>query len=500
MTFNSYVFLFVFLPSVIAVYSLLRETRYVNWFLAAASLMFYGFAGPIYLVPLLFTCVFDYIIGQLIDPDRRNEYRKSLFILSLVVQLGLLATLKYAGWLAGVVNDVAPWFGLAVSLPALSLILPPGISFYTFHTISYTTDIYWGKFKPHNRLIDYVTFVAFFPQLVAGPIARASNLLPQLAAKRPPITWAQAESATWLICWGLYKKIVLADNFGQLTALIGDRLTPGDVQGGMGLLFAYAFAGQIYCDFSAYTDIARGVAKLFNIELIRNFATPYFAASPADFWRRWHISLWRLVRSYLYDPMVVRALRKRAARGLPISSEALSSPVPLLTVFVWPTLLTMSLLGLWHGAGFGFVVFGLYHGVLLVAYRVFHIEENIIRFLGRRLGTVVAIVLMFHLVCLGWILFRASDPQLFPAFASIGALMSGRVMEWPLLRDFGYGLILYGLPLFLTEPFAFRKGKEFVDLYDDWSWPAKTLAYIFVFYGIVMLGAREQSEFIYFRF
>jgi hypothetical protein len=160
----------------------------------------------------------------------------------------------------------------------------------------------------------------------------------------------------------------------------------------------------------------------------------------------------------------------------------------------------MFLGGLWHGAGFGFVAWGLYHGVLLVAYRVLHIEENIIRFLGRRVGAVVAIVLMFHLVCLGWIFFRASDTQVFPAIASIGALMSGRIMEWPLLRDFGYGLIFYGLPLFLTEPFAFRKGKEFVDLYDDWSWPTKTLAYIFVFYGVVMFGAREHSEFIYFRF
>ena len=480
MTFNSYVFLFVFLPAVLVIYSALRETPYVNWFLSAASLVFYGFAGPIYLVPLLFTCVLDYIVGRLIDPERRNEYRKPLFILSLVIQLGLLATLKYAGWLAGVANDAGKWFGLAVTLPAIALILPPGISFYTFHTISYTADIYRAKFKPHNSLIDYITFVAFFPQLVAGPIARASALLPQLAAKRPPITWAQAESAMWLICWGLYKKITLADNFGQLTALIGERLTPENAQPGMGLLFAYAFAGQIYCDFSAYTDIARGVAKLFNVELTRNFLTPYFAASPADFWRRWHISLSTWMRDYLYIPLGgERHGRLKTLRNLTI---------------------TMFLGGLWHGAGFGFIVWGLYHGVLLVAYRVFHIEENIVRFLGRRVGAVVAIVLMFHLVCVGWIFFRASDTQIFPALASIGALLTGRIMEWPLLRDFGYGILIYALPLLLTEPFAYRKDKEFVDLYDGWSWPAKTLAYIFVFYGVVMLGARQQSEFIYFRF
>jgi alginate O-acetyltransferase complex protein AlgI len=480
MTFNSYAFLFVFLPGTIIIYSLLRETRFVNWFLSAASLLFYGFAGPIYLIPLVFTCIFDFIISRLIDPDRRHEYRKPLFISSLCIQLGLLAVLKYAGWLAGVANNLSAWLALGISLPALSLILPPGISFYTFHTISYTADIYRAKFKPHNSLIDYVTFVAFFPQLVAGPIARASNLLPQLAAKRPPITWQQAESATWLICWGLFKKITLADNFGQLVGLIGERLTPEQARGGMGLLFAYAFAGQIYCDFSAYTDIARGVAKLFNVELTRNFLTPYFASSPADFWRRWHISLSTWLRDYLYIPLGgERHGRIKTLRNLAI---------------------TMFLGGLWHGAGFGFIIWGLYHGLLLVAYRVLRIEENILLVFGKYAGKLIAALLMFHLVCFGWIFFRATDTQIVPAISSIGALLAGNVMEWPLLRDFGYGLLLYGLPVLLTESVAYRKEKEFVDLYEDWSWPTKAMLYILVFYAVVIFGARQQSEFIYFRF
>src|ERR1041385_2009410 len=468
MTFNSYVFLFVFLPSVLAVYSALRETRYVNWFLCAASLVFYAFAGPIYLVPLLFTCVFDYIIGRLIDPDRRNEYRNTLFILSLVAQLGLLATLKYAGWLAAVVNDAAPWFGLAVSLPALSLILPPGISFYTFHTISYTADIYRSKFKPHNSFIDYVTFVAFFPQLVAGPIARASTLLPQLAAKRPPITWAQAESATWLICWGLYKKIVLADNFGQLTALIGERLTPGDVQGGMGLLFAYAFAGQIYCDFSAYTDIARGVAKLFNVELTRNFLTPYFATSPTDFWRRWHISLSTWLRDYLYIPLGgEREGRLKTLRNLTI---------------------TMFLGGLWHGAGFGFIVWGLYHGALLVLYRLLPIDDFLRRHF-RRAGHALAALVMFAFVCIGWMFFRAPSGDLLPLFASLAS--------WP---PFSLRLLLLGAVVLATDFAGYRRGVEFVDLYPSAPWWLRGLLLVAAFYGIVFFGAVEQNEFIYFQF
>jgi alginate O-acetyltransferase complex protein AlgI len=480
MTFNSYEFLFLFLPCAIIIYSLVRETRFVNWFLSAASLLFYGFAGPLYLIPLLFTCIFDFIVGRLIDPDKRHEYRNLLFILSLCVQLGLLAVLKYAGWLAGVFNDLAPWLALGMSLPTFSLILPPGISFYTFHTISYTADVYRARFKPHNSLIDYVTFVAFFPQLIAGPIARASSLLPQVAARRPPITWAGAEVAVWLICWGLFKKITLADNFGQLTGLIGEQLTPGAVQGGMGLLFAYAFAGQIYCDFSAYTDIARGVANLFNIELTRNFLTPYFAMSPADFWRRWHISLSTWLRDYLYIPLGgERHGRIKTLRNLVI---------------------TMLLGGLWHGAGFGFVVWGLYHGLLLIVYRVFRVEENILLVFGKHAGRAVAILLMFHLVCFGWIFFRATDAQVLPAVTSIGALLVGKVMEWSVLRDFGYGLLLYGLPLLLTESIAYRKEREFVDLYEHWSWPKKAIIYVLLFYGVVMFGARVQSEFIYFRF
>jgi alginate O-acetyltransferase complex protein AlgI len=478
--FNSFPFLIFFLPTVYIVYRSLLGTRFVNYWLCAASLFFYASSGIWYLLPLLFTCIFDFIVGRLIDPELRFRHRHGLFAASVTIQIGLLAIFKYYDWLSGDWNAFVQSAGFSLLLPAHTFFLPPGISFYTFHTISYTADIYRGRFKPHDSLIDYVTFVAFFPQLVAGPIARASDLLPQFAAKRPPITAAQWEAALWLIAWGLFKKVVLADNFSHLVGVAEAGIKPTNVVPGAGLLFAYAFAGQIYCDFSAYTDIARGVAKLFNIELPRNFRTPYFSMSPSEFWTRWHISLSSWLRDYLYIPLGGnREGRLKTLRNLTI---------------------TMFLGGLWHGAGIGFIIWGLYHGLLLVIYHVGAIEQRILSLLGSRLGRIVAIVLMFHLVCAGWIFFRASGNELLPAFRSIGQLLTGSAPDWQMVKDVGWGLVLFGLPLALTEYAAWRRDVEFVDLYHEWRWLQRSIAYVAIFYALIFFGARLQNEFIYFRF
>ncbi|MBV9221972.1 MAG: MBOAT family protein [Methylobacteriaceae bacterium] len=479
LTFNSFPFLLFFLPGVYLGYRLLLGTRWVNLWLCLASLYFYATSGVYYLIPLLFTCIFDYFVGQKIGPDTNFPYKRVLFVASVSIQIGLLSFFKYYDWLAAGLQPFLSRVGLAFALPIFPFILPPGISFYTFHTISYTADIYRGRFKPHNRLIDYITFVTLFPQLVAGPIARAADLLPQVAARRPPISWPQWETCIWLIAWGLCKKIVMADNLGRLVTLLEPHLAPGSVSPGAGLLFAYCFAGQIYCDFSAYTDIARGVAKLFNIELTRNFLTPYFSSSPTEFWRRWHISLSTWLRDYLYIPLGGdRHGRLKTLRNLGI---------------------TMFLGGLWHGAGVGFIVWGLYHGLLLVAYRVLLIEERILRALGGRLGKAVAVILMFHLVCIGWIFFRATASELLPAFQSI-PLLVGNAPDWRLVIDIGWGMVLFGAPVVITEVLAYRSDAEFVDLYKGWSWPVRSILYVCIFYAIVFFGARQQNEFIYFQF
>ena len=478
LTFNSYEFVFVFLPVVVFGYWALRSTRFVNYWLAAASIFFYATSGLIYLLPLLFTCILDYYVGSRIYALKGGRLRTYLFVGSVAVQLTLLSACKYAGWITFNANAFTTWMGFATIIPVVTLILPPGISFYTFHTISYTADIYRGKFTPHNKLVDYITFVAFFPQLVAGPIARASDLLPQIAAKRPSITWAQAEIAVWLICWGLFKKVTLADNFGHLVELIEPRIQPDNITAGAGLLFAYAFAGQIYCDFSAYTDIARGVAKLFNIELTRNFLTPYFASSPADFWRRWHISLSTWLRDYLYIPLGgERHGRLKTLRNLGI---------------------TMFLGGLWHGAGIGFVIWGIYHGLLLIIYRVAGFERSRSDTEGSILGKAIAVFVMFHLACIGWIFFRATPAELLPAFKSMLGFWD--VVDPNFTSLILWGLALYSIPLCVTEFLGYRRNSEFVDLYANWTWFTKAMVYVSIFYAVVMFGARKQSEFIYFQF
>jgi len=473
MEFNSIPFMLLFVPATFVLYTLSRGTRVANWVLALGSLGIYATVGAIYLVPLLFTCLFDYFVGAFLARSEHAGWRKAAFATSVVVQVGLLCIFKYAGWLSGELNSAASAVGLGIAVAQVSLPLPPGISFYTFHTISYTADIYQRKFKPTGTFVDYVTFVAFFPQLIAGPIARASELLPQVVRNRPAVSPQECERAFTLIAWGLFKKMCLADNLGMIVAQSGEAVmqNPGS---GLGWVYMYAFAAQIYCDFSAYTDIARGLAKLFGIELTRNFLTPYLAHSPSDFWQRWHISLSRWLRDYLYIPLGGNHHgRFQTLRNLTI---------------------TMFLGGLWHGAGFGFVIWGLYHGLLLVLYRVLPIDVLLQRALGR-LGKLIAIILMFNLVCVGWIFFRATPAELWPILAS---LISFPSWQWHGLSL--WGLTLFGLPVVATELIAFRHGVEFVDLLDRLSWPARALLYVSLFYAVLFFAARSQNEFIYFQF
>ncbi len=473
MEFNSIPFMLLFVPATFGLYALARGTRVANWVLAFASLGIYATVGAIYLIPLLFTCLFDYIVGAFLSRSPDSRLRTAAFVVSVAVQLTLLCTFKYVGWLTGELNGLIAVMGLGLAVSPLALPLPPGISFYTFHTISYTADIYQRKFKPTGTFVDYVTFVAFFPQLIAGPIARASELLPQVARRRPAVSPQQCERAFTLIAWGLFKKTCVADNLGLIVAQTGLAAQQSNA-GGLGYIYMYAFAAQIYCDFSAYTDIARGLAKLFGLELTRNFLTPYLSQSPSDFWQRWHISLSRWLRDYLYIPLGGNHHgRLKTLRNLAI---------------------TMFLGGLWHGAGFGFIVWGIYHGLLLILYRLLPIDQLLRQRLGRA-GSILAIILMFNLVSIGWIFFRASSAELWPLFASLTALPS--ITQHVALL---WGLTLFGLPLVVTELMAYWRGVEFVDLLDDLSWPARAVLYVVLFYAVLFLAARSQNEFIYFQF
>jgi len=251
----------------------------------------------------MITSLLDYYVGGRLEQEESRHFRKVLLLISLTANLGLLAFFKYTPWLISSANQGLTAIGIGAVLPALALTLPPGISFYTFQSMSYTIEVYRREMKASRNLVDYLAFVTFWPHLVAGPIMRAKNLLAQLATVRPVISSEDARYAVMLIVWGLSKKIVLADNFGYVVDTIHTQVGQGYVWRGAGLIFMYAFAGQIYCDFSAYTDIARGSAKLIGVDLVRNFHTPYFSASPIEFWRRWHISLSTWLRDYLYIPL-----------------------------------------------------------------------------------------------------------------------------------------------------------------------------------------------------
>jgi alginate O-acetyltransferase complex protein AlgI len=474
MQFNSYSFLFIFLPCMLVIYALFRASRLANWVLLFGSLAVYATVGLIYLAPLVFTCLFDYAAGAYMSTASSEKRRKIVFIMSVAVQLTLLAVFKYAGWLSTELNGLFAFWGLGIAVAPLSLPLPPGISFYTFHTISYTADIYQRKFQRRGNLVNYITFVAFFPQLIAGPIARASELLPQIAAKRPAVSAETAEGAFWLITWGLFKKMCLADNLALITTQASTALGSRPGAGGIGYIFMYAFAAQIYCDFSAYTDIARGIARLFGIELTRNFLTPYFSRSPSEFWQRWHISLSRWLRDYLYIPLGgERHGRWKTLRNLTI---------------------TMFLGGLWHGAGIGFIVWGLYHGLLLVLYRLLPLDQILQKYL-KGVGAALAVFVMFNLVCIGWIFFRASGDAILPLLASLGSLPSAAT-EGALL----WGLVLFATPVVITDTLAYWKGVEFVDLGQRLWWGWRGLTYVAIFYAIVFFASRDQNEFIYFQF
>ena len=345
MLFNSLEFL-LFLPLVFSLYWLMNRRIHLRWqnlFLLLASYVFYGWWDARFLLLIVFSTLVDFFVGQRIDANRANRNcAKRWLLLSLSINLGLLGYFKYANFFID--SWVRAWsgFGVEMNISTLQIILPVGISFYTFQTLSYSIDIYRGKLKPTRDLIAFATFVGFFPQLVAGPIERARDLLPQITQKRR-FNADFAASGLRLMMWGLIKKVVIADTAGRFVdaAYSLDGLSPLAV-----CTAAALFAIQVYGDFSGYSDIAIGTARLFGIRLSTNFRLPFFARDMREFWKRWHISLTSWFTEYVYIPL--GGSRKGKWR----------TQINVLLVFV--------LSGIWHGAGWNFALWGLMHGLLLV--------------------------------------------------------------------------------------------------------------------------------------
>lgn len=477
MTFISFDYLLLFLPIVLGLYYFFRTSAMANVIILVASYIFYGTSGLWFLIPLMITSLLDFYVGLKLSQTESQRWRKVLLVVSLSANLGLLAFFKYTPWLITSINQGLVAAGFSAALPALAVTLPPGISFYTFQTMSYTIEVYRREMKASRDLVSYMAFVTFWPHLVAGPIMRARTLLTQLVTIRPVISTDEAKYALLLISWGLFKKMVLADNFGHIVDRIDGSVKAGLPWPGAGLLFAYAFAGQIYCDFSAYTDIARGSAKLIGVELVRNFHTPYFASSPSDFWRRWHISLSTWLRDYLY---------------IPLGGNRFGKWIEYRNLMV-----TMVLGGLWHGAGVLFIFWGIWHGLLLVLYRVVPIDAFLVRRLGL-LGKWITILLTFHFVCFGWIMFRAQPDTIWPILSSIGHLFQAEDLH--VFYLFGRGVLLLAAIVLVTDYLGYRKDLEFGDLLKDINpyWGAVFAAACY--FGITIFGKREGTEFIYFQF
>jgi alginate O-acetyltransferase complex protein AlgI len=486
MTFVELDYLFVFLPVTVILYLLCRKTTLstfgktsiANVVILSASYYFYGAAVPWYLVPLIITSLIDFVVGIQLSKTEGKSLRKLLLIASLTANLGLLAFFKYTPWLIESFNGGLKWLGAGFILPTLAVTLPPGISFYTFQTMSYTIEVYRREMAPARNLIDYMAFVTFWPHLVAGPIMRARNLLRQLETIRPVVSLDEARYALLLIAWGLFKKMVLADNFGHIVESIDATVRAQIPAPGLGLLFAYAFAGQIYCDFSAYTDIARGSAKLVGVELVRNFHTPYFSASPGEFWRRWHISLSTWLRDYLYIPLG----GNRYGRWVEYRS----------------LMITMVLGGLWHGAGILFVLWGFWHGLMLVLYRILPFDKYLTDALGV-VGKWLAILITFHIVCFGWLLFRAHTDTFMPLLHSIGELADWNA-SLSLFRLYGRGVAFLGFIVLLTDYLGYRKNVEFPELLKNINPYFAAGFAVLCYLGITILARREGAQFIYFQF
>jgi D-alanyl-lipoteichoic acid acyltransferase DltB (MBOAT superfamily) len=402
MTFNSLAFLLLFFAT-FAIYWQLPRMQQNRWLLVV-SYFFYGCWDYRFLALLLFATTVDYNCGLQIFRSSEPRRKLRFLCLGLGTNLGLLGFFKYFDFFVHSAVDLLRTLGLdATDTRTLHIVLPVGISFYTFQTMSYTLDVYRGKTEPERNFFDFALFVAFFPQLVAGPIERSVDLLPQIHRERR-LQFERASSGLALATWGMFKKVVLADN-------IGKRLNPvfSGMQYASTLEICVAvvgFAFQIYYDFSGYTDIARGVARLLGFELRRNFDKPYFAASPVEFWERWHMSLSAWFKDYLYFPLAMHYVRKSSSFFAQHKAH----------------LVAMALIGLWHGAAFQFVLFGVYWGIAIIAYNL--TKKRLVR-IPRR----ARVIAHFGIVCGAFLLFRVehlSDIRyLFSNFA-----VPGVYLEW----------------------------------------------------------------------
>jgi len=450
-----------------------------NVCLLVASYTFYAAWDYRFLALLLASTANDFFVGRALMNETRPQRRRSYIALSLAGNLGLLAFFKYFDFFTDSLEHLLRALGVHAHAPSLRVVLPVGISFYTFQSLSYTLDVYRGHLRAETNPLRFATFVAFFPQLVAGPIERPERLLPQFRHTRP-VTWSTISSGAYLIAVGLFKKVVVADIVSQVADAGFALNRPTRLQAAAAI---YAFAFQIYADFSAYSDIARGTARCLGFELSRNFDMPYLAATPSEFWRRWHISLSTWLRDYLY---------------ISLGGNRFG------TLFTYRNLLlTMVLGGLWHGASWTFVIWGAFHGLLLCLYRPL---EPRVRALVQALSPswrsalrAAAVIFFFQLVCLAWVFFRAdSVSNAFHMLRALAVVPSAHVSKelaqlGPVWTSACLVAALMGVQLL-----QYRKRDSWLVFHAPA--PVRGVVYAAGFLLFLWIGQNGSATFIYFQF
>jgi alginate O-acetyltransferase complex protein AlgI len=466
----------VFFVVVVAIYWRLPP-RGQNVLLLVTSYFFYGYVHPWFLILIASSTVIDYLSAR--GMERWPASRRRFMALSIVTNFGMLGFFKYFNFFADNVQAALAAAGIPVSPPVLRVILPVGISFYTFQAMSYTIDVFRGELRARRSLLDVAVFISFFPHLVAGPIQRASYLLPQVEAERR-FSLRAATSGLSLMVWGFFKKLVIADNVGVIANKVFALRDPS-----FEILWAgvFAFAIQIYADFSAYTDIARGSSRWLGFELTENFDHPYMARTPADFWRRWNISLSTWFRDYVYIPLGgSRATGALWARNI---------------------LVTFLLSGLWHGASWNYVLWGAYHGVLLLATRAHQIlraPRSDVR--GPTSGVLVALRVlgMFVLTLVGWLLFRETElhaiVRAFTLMPWHSSAQDRQVGLYLFLLAFGYSIPLWAQSIWVER----HRGRAALEEESLGRAAVRALAYGAAFAAILVLRSRTSLDFIYFQF
>lgn len=470
---------FVFLTIVVVCYWRLQR-RGQNILLLGASYLFYGWWDWRFLGLILLSTLVDYFCAHLIDQSDSPARRRTALMVSIMLNLGFLGFFKYFNFFIDSFAGLMDTLGIPVSDTTLQILLPPGISFYTFQAVAYIVDVYHRRLKPADSLVDYALFISLFPHLIAGPIQRPSHLLPQVQAVRV-YDKERVYDGLQLIAMGLFRKVVIADNCALLAdAAFSGRL--GEPNLAVLAIGTYAFAWQIYGDFSGYSDIARGSAQLMGFHFMVNFRQPYLATSLQDFWRRWHISLSTWLRDYLYIPLGGnRHGEARTYRNL---------------------MTTMLLGGLWHGANWTFVIWGGIHGLGLsierFVRRMFGGEQQSAEVTTESQGGVVSVwlnrILIFHLVCLSWIFFRASSVQdAFTMLSGIGNLV------W--IPEYGTAfafLAAFTIPMFLLDLVNERRGEEY--LFERLSAQTRAAVAMSLVLVAVMFAGSSVNAFIYFQF